>query len=190
MTLCRFCDMVFLDISQKPGHIASMHSGQLIIFFCKSPLPITGIFLLRSNDLQTGYSLFCRLSRLFRKRGGSKTFPFLLITFPIKSLLLQKIFKTVQKVDKIVDIHSFENISFEKNLPVKEIMEMVILLTDLEVHWPMHFSLFLEEMSILMIVKNGQKVGQEVFGGQTYYKLPLMNLDILLDCLTLTIVRL
>jgi hypothetical protein len=34
-------------------------------------------------------------------------------------LLLQNFFlETVQKVSKIVDIHLFENIAYEKNLPV------------------------------------------------------------------------
>ena len=33
MTVCRFCDKVFLDVSQKPGHIATTHSGEFPAFF-------------------------------------------------------------------------------------------------------------------------------------------------------------
>ena len=48
------------------------------------------------------------------KKGWVETisFPFLLITFS-KSLYY---YKKVQKVDKIVDIHFFENVVFEKYL--------------------------------------------------------------------------
>ena len=64
------------------------------------------------------YSLFCQLSRLFLKRGGWKPLSFRLFTFPKKSLLLKIFLETVQKDDKIVDIHFFENVAFEKKLPV------------------------------------------------------------------------
>ena len=38
-------------------------------------------------------------------------------------MLLQEFFlETVQKVGKIVDIHFFENVAFETNLPVKKIV--------------------------------------------------------------------
>ena len=50
-------------------------------------------------------------------------FPFLLITFPKKSVLLQTFFlEIVQKVGKIVDIHFLENVAFEKNMPVTNIL--------------------------------------------------------------------
>ena len=32
MTCCKFCDKVFMDTSQKPGHMASMHSGESSLF--------------------------------------------------------------------------------------------------------------------------------------------------------------
>ena len=44
---------------------------------------------------------------------------FILITFHRKSLLLKFSLETIQKVDKIVDIHFFENVAIEKKLPVQ-----------------------------------------------------------------------
>ena len=57
--------------------------------------------------LQCGYSLFCQI---ISKKGWIKT-PFISFHF----------LETVQKVGKKVDIHIFESINFEKNLPVTEV---------------------------------------------------------------------
>jgi hypothetical protein len=55
----------------------------------------------------------------YSKKGWVETLSpsFLLITF-LKKYLLQNILETFQKVGKIMDIHFFENVAFEKKLPV------------------------------------------------------------------------
>jgi len=73
---------------------------------------------LRSNNFTEWiFTFFANFSDYFKKGVGRKTF--LLITFPKKSLLLKFSLETVQKAGKIMDIHFFDNIAFEKNLPVK-----------------------------------------------------------------------
>ena len=72
--------------------------------------------------LYNGYLFtFLPTFQTISKKGWMETLFFFLITFPRKSLLPQRFFlETVQKVGKIVDIHFFENVAFEKKLPVNE----------------------------------------------------------------------
>ena len=74
------------------------------------------IFFEKQGFLQRGYSLFCQCSCLFLKGVGETLFCWSLsqkVSTTPKSFL-----ETLQKFGKIVDIHFFENVAFEKKLPV------------------------------------------------------------------------
>ena len=74
---------------------------------------------MRSNAFTEWIYTFLATFQTMSIKGWVETFyfAFLLITFPKRSLLLQKkILETVQKVD----IHFFKNVTFEKNLPVEK----------------------------------------------------------------------
>jgi len=78
------------------------------------------LIFLKSNYFTMWIFTFLLTFQTISNKGWVETlfFPFLLLTFPKMTLLLQKFLETVQKVSKMVDIHFFKNVDFEKNLPV------------------------------------------------------------------------
>jgi len=70
--------------------------------------------------LQSGYSFFSNFPDYFSRGVDTNPFLFFFWSLFLKSVHYHKDFflETVQKADKKVDFHFFENITFEKKLPL------------------------------------------------------------------------